>query len=184
MLAIPRPGTRGDCGQEARPCPWVGCRHHLLLEVAESPRAAPPGKQRAGKPRDIRPTSLRLNRRRSRATLGRRSGLASSAAALLVQTWIDDAWEHVAGMVATCSLDVADEHPGGLPHGSVAELLGVTDKAISNELQGAMESWRAALPCDECDAAGGEPCRGLGGERLHRRRGRDEIGALLRELAG
>lgn len=27
-----RPRTRGECGS-ARPCPWVGCRYHLLLEV-------------------------------------------------------------------------------------------------------------------------------------------------------
>jgi hypothetical protein len=28
-----RPKTRGECGQMARPCPFVGCRHHLGLEV-------------------------------------------------------------------------------------------------------------------------------------------------------
>ena len=28
-----RPRTRGDCVDGARPCPWVGCRHHLYLEV-------------------------------------------------------------------------------------------------------------------------------------------------------
>jgi hypothetical protein len=27
-----RPRTRGECGNE-RPCPWVGCRYHLYLEV-------------------------------------------------------------------------------------------------------------------------------------------------------
>lgn len=31
-LAMPRPATRAECG-DARPCPWVGCRHHMLLEV-------------------------------------------------------------------------------------------------------------------------------------------------------
>jgi hypothetical protein len=31
----PRPRTRGECGTE-RPCPWVGCRYHLYLDV--SPR--------------------------------------------------------------------------------------------------------------------------------------------------
>lgn len=24
-----RPRTRGECAEHARPCPWVGCRHHL-----------------------------------------------------------------------------------------------------------------------------------------------------------
>lgn len=25
----PRPRTRADCANGPRPCPWVGCRHHL-----------------------------------------------------------------------------------------------------------------------------------------------------------
>lgn len=28
-----RPRTRGDCADGPRPCPWVGCRHHLAIEV-------------------------------------------------------------------------------------------------------------------------------------------------------
>lgn len=28
-----RPRTRGDCAGQARPCPWVGCAHHLFLDV-------------------------------------------------------------------------------------------------------------------------------------------------------
>lgn len=28
-----RPRTRGDCADGPRPCPWVSCRHHLLLDV-------------------------------------------------------------------------------------------------------------------------------------------------------
>ena len=28
-----RPLTRGDCVGGPRPCPWVGCRHHLGIEV-------------------------------------------------------------------------------------------------------------------------------------------------------
>lgn len=30
---LPRPRTRGDCAAEARPCPWVACKHHLYLDV-------------------------------------------------------------------------------------------------------------------------------------------------------
>lgn len=30
-----RPKTRGDCKDSIRPCPWVGCRHHLYLNVNE-----------------------------------------------------------------------------------------------------------------------------------------------------
>jgi hypothetical protein len=62
----------------------VSCRHHLLLEVAAS---------KGG--RDVRPTSLRLNRPRTgrRRATGRRSGLPSSTAHHLVRQWIDDAVE-------------------------------------------------------------------------------------------
>ncbi len=28
-----RPKTRAECANGVRPCPWVGCRHHLYLEV-------------------------------------------------------------------------------------------------------------------------------------------------------
>lgn len=30
-----RPKTRADCERGPRPCPWVGCRHHLFLDVKE-----------------------------------------------------------------------------------------------------------------------------------------------------
>jgi hypothetical protein len=30
-----RPVTRADCKFGSRPCPFVGCRHHLYLEVNE-----------------------------------------------------------------------------------------------------------------------------------------------------
>ena len=29
----PRPNTRGECREEARPCPWVACKFHLYLDV-------------------------------------------------------------------------------------------------------------------------------------------------------
>lgn len=34
FAAHPRPRIRADCEGGARPCPWVGCRHHLALEVS------------------------------------------------------------------------------------------------------------------------------------------------------
>ncbi len=30
---IPRPTTRDQCRGEARPCPWVACKHHLYLDI-------------------------------------------------------------------------------------------------------------------------------------------------------
>jgi hypothetical protein len=29
----PRPQSRSECRGEARPCPWVACKHHLYLDV-------------------------------------------------------------------------------------------------------------------------------------------------------
>lgn len=31
-----RPKTRAQCSGVARPCPWVGCRHNLYLDVSET----------------------------------------------------------------------------------------------------------------------------------------------------
>lgn len=30
---VVRPRTRAECREEARPCPWVGCKFHLYLDV-------------------------------------------------------------------------------------------------------------------------------------------------------
>jgi len=30
---IDRPTTRAQCKEEARPCPWVSCKHHLYLDI-------------------------------------------------------------------------------------------------------------------------------------------------------
>jgi hypothetical protein len=30
-----RPKTRSDCEDAERPCPWVGCKYHLYLDVTE-----------------------------------------------------------------------------------------------------------------------------------------------------
>ena len=32
-LTNPRPKTRADCIGDPRPCPWVGCKYHLFLDV-------------------------------------------------------------------------------------------------------------------------------------------------------
>lgn len=32
--SIERPRTRADCKDGPRPCPWVGCRHHLYLDIS------------------------------------------------------------------------------------------------------------------------------------------------------
>ena len=65
---------------EARPCPWVGCRHHLLLTVAGN-------------------GGLRINR----PSPGRRRTLTPGSADDLVALWIDDAVEALSVMGDTCS---------------------------------------------------------------------------------
>jgi Sigma-70, region 4 len=42
-----RPLVRGDCKDGPRPCPWVGCRHHLYAEVTVTGelRVLHPGKE-------------------------------------------------------------------------------------------------------------------------------------------
>jgi len=46
-----RPKTRGDCEHGPRPCPYVGCKHHLYLDVL------PSGKLRINFP-GVEPTDL------------------------------------------------------------------------------------------------------------------------------
>lgn len=36
MLRRRRPKTRGDCVDGPRPCPWVGCRYNLAVDVTKS----------------------------------------------------------------------------------------------------------------------------------------------------
>lgn len=126
MLDVPRPTTRSDCRAEARPCPWVGCRHHLLLEVASA---------KVEDRKDPRATTMRLNAADPvHVRTGRRPGLSSSAAALLVRTWIDDAVELLPRLRYTCALDVADDYPDGLAAHSIGMLLGVGEGiALINE---------------------------------------------------
>jgi len=177
MLAIPRPTTRAECLQEARPCPWASCRHHLLLEVAAT---------KGGD--DLRPTTLRLNHPSKLRDLppgrsGRRPGLAATAAHHVVEQWIDDAVEQLQGMRYTCALDIADDYPDGITERSVGLVLGVSERAARADIDQAMHRWRMRIPCEECGVGAGTPCDTPGG--LHQARGRDdEIAALLATRRG
>jgi hypothetical protein len=87
-----RPRTRGDCKDGLRPCPYVGCSHHLLFDVDEY-------------------GSLFLARKTSRA--GRRAiydpGSTPQGRAL-VEAWIDAAVDAVLEAEETCALDIADRY--------------------------------------------------------------------------
>lgn len=127
---IKRPTKRSECIDGPRPCPWVSCRHHLLLEVA----SAAPKINADGVKRDARPTTIRLNMASQSGDLGRRPGLLASAPAEIVRQWITDAVDHLDRMEWTCALDVAEAHEDGLPLADTAKLLGVTTAAIRNEV--------------------------------------------------
>ena len=111
----------------------MGCRHHLLIEVAR-------GMTPTGKP--VRATSLRLNvATKGRTGPGRRKGLLSSAAAVLVRSWIDEAVEALSRMPYTCSLDVVEAYPDGAPDSVIAQCLGVHEQLVDAEWRAARLRW-------------------------------------------
>jgi hypothetical protein len=139
MLDRLRPRTRGECLEDARPCPFAACKWHLAIEVAD-PRATRNGERR--------PTKMRLNHWPADARVafrrGRRPGLSSSAAATVVRRWIDDAVTHVMTAPATCALDVIDENPDGLYCDEVAELLDCNEQNVDKIVRRALRKLAAA----------------------------------------
>lgn len=106
-LTFDRPIVRGDClpggVNEARPCPFVTCKHHLALDLV-----MPPGKSRRQRPPNIK---VNFPTRETRA-LGQRADHE-----------ID--WE---AMPETCALDVADRGPAELER--VGEVMALTRERI------------------------------------------------------
>lgn len=115
MLGIPRPRTRGECLEEARPCPWVGCRDHLLIDEA------PPLKNGQA-------PGLMINVKGS----ARRRRLSSSADAAQVEAWTDSAVSTLMTMTDTCARDVAKR--GAITTAEVGRKLGVTKEQARLEL--------------------------------------------------
>lgn len=129
MLRIPRPRTRGECLEEARPCPWVGCRYHLLLEVpaaSDNPRFA----------------SLQLAVQRQGWRGGRRRGLRAWTTEATVLRWIDEAVERLASMRWSCALDRADAGPAST--GEVLELTASSKPVVLALRRRAIEAMAAA----------------------------------------
>lgn len=120
-----------------RPCPWVGCRHHVLIEIAY----AKPQIAANGEKRDARPTSIRLNKgvepgvmgRRPALKIGRRPGIRGSEINAEFLAWADGAVDHLATMPQTCSLDVADANQDGAKLVEIGAMLGVTNEALRQE---------------------------------------------------
>lgn len=132
-LDIPRPRNLAECAEEARPCPWAGCRHHLLFEVSEA-------KERAHGAR--RPRTVRLNTLGPRPKEGRRAGLSSSSAAGLVQVWIDEGVELLSRLEYTCTFDFVRDYPDGAPEWLVARVLGVSKQHVGKEVRMASARYR------------------------------------------
>jgi hypothetical protein len=95
------PRTRGQCpqddeGRPVRPCPWVGCRFHLAVDITE------------------------------RGELQLRTGGHNP----FFDALEDQAEELVESGMATCALDVVDEHPEGLSLDEVGALLNMSRVAV------------------------------------------------------
>jgi hypothetical protein len=119
-----RPTTRGDCCQDVRPCPWVGCKHHLLVTEAS-------GRLR-----------LNLPSRKRRPTLGPHASDAE------VELWIDDVVEALQRMPDTCSLDIADRYAArGVTLGKrkLARYLGMSPSGARKEINRAEQALRDAF---------------------------------------
>lgn len=99
-----RPRTRGDCVNGIRPCPWVGCRHHLYLTVNDDTGAVTLNFPRK-EPEEGGPSTRPSDRR------------GPLDAAIPV-------WE----MKHSCSLDVAEQ--GGLNGPEMGELMELTKERI------------------------------------------------------
>ena len=101
-----QPRTRGECACGPRPCPWVGCRYHLLiLEPTRNLDAL------RGRRHDL--PVLRYNKLLQDLTAETIEAFPALALAMLPET---------------CALDVAEE--GGKTFEAVAELFGTTRERI------------------------------------------------------
>ena len=95
IASLCRPRTRAECEGAPRPCPFVGCRFHLLLAGDNW-------------------VNLRVNRAAARPSHGRP-----------LWEWTEDELESaLRSLPATCILDVIDEHPDGVTLDEAGQLLG------------------------------------------------------------
>ena len=95
-----RPQTRKDCETAPRPCPYVGCRHHLAVHV-KGESISHSGPQAKG-----------------RALPGK------LPKGMSVDSWSNDMLDAMADMTETCALDVA--HEGGHTLDDIANLFGLS----------------------------------------------------------
>ncbi|MDX1469839.1 MAG: hypothetical protein R3258_10915 [Acidimicrobiia bacterium] len=96
-----RPKTRADCINGPRPCPWLGCKYHLLLDVDDNGTIW---------------IHADANCKRTIPPWGKMDPEQEQELMSLMDTH------------ETCGLDLADE--GGITAGEVAQTLGVGERRI------------------------------------------------------
>jgi hypothetical protein len=101
-----RPETRGDCPL-TRPCPYVGCKYHLLLHVAGDGALEIAG---------------------SKGTTGRKPAIEPTP--IEEAMFIEAAVDRLTELPESCALDVADRRCVLRPS-EVAKLMGYTKRRIS-----------------------------------------------------
>lgn len=112
----PRPLTRADCIDGPRPCPWVGCKYHLLIDV----------KDKGG---------MVVNFDGGLRTISTRRAID--------EEWMDSAVDRLETMKHTCALDVADLGEHTLEE--VGELYGLTRERIRQMVDVSLESLKESM---------------------------------------
>jgi hypothetical protein len=111
-----RPINTNDCPTR-RPCPFVSCRYHLLLDVT-------------------RKGTIKLNK----ADV---PSIRRHYSQTLVDLFVDEAIEHLATMADSCALDVAAR--GSHNNEELAGILGVTREAVRQLMELPEAQLKAAL---------------------------------------
>lgn len=105
-----RPRTRGDCANGPRPCPWVGCRHHVI--------------------------SLRRRTGGVITVDGSQLQLAPHATEDELDAFADSIVQRLGDLPMTCSLDSAHHE---LTYQQLGKVFGVTPQRVRQLLARAME---------------------------------------------
>lgn len=118
-----RPRTRADCIGRPRPCPWVSCKHHLLVDVTP-----------AGGIVVNAPAISEVERGRNRLPVFKRNELSRCEVDEVVLEELDRAerqgWP-------TCALDVVEEN-GPITLERVATILCITREGVRQLEAGAI----------------------------------------------
>lgn len=120
-----RPQTRADCIDGPRPCPYVGCRHHIYADVSEVGSIHAPGHRVLAEPQ-------------------------YKHGADEVEAWLESVSDAVAAAAETCVLDVADR--GSVTLEVTGHLLGYTRERARQVEQTALRKARRAAPEELRDA--------------------------------